>query len=160
LVFPGRLSIDYSYRAIPPAAGVLEPGVLLGGALLVAWGAAAALLWRRAPGRAVAILWVGAALAPVANILFPLRPLLAERLLYLPSAGFCIAVVPALAALGPRSAEGAPAGPRVTAPGVLAILLLLALSARTFARLGDWRDDYTIFKAAVGVAPDSVRAQF
>src|SRR5262249_2681659 len=71
LVFPARLAIDYSYRAILPAASVLEPAVLAGGALLLGWGVAVALTWRRRRDASFALLWIGLAMAPVANLLFP-----------------------------------------------------------------------------------------
>ena len=43
---------------------------------------------------------------------------------------------------------------------VVALVALLALGARTFARTLDWRDDVTLARSAVEVEPGSVRAHF
>jgi tetratricopeptide (TPR) repeat protein len=159
LVWPAKMSIDYSFRAIAPAAGGLDGGALLGLALLLGWAAGVARAWRKAPGVAFALAFIGIAFLPVANLLFPIGTIMAERLMYLPSAGFCLAAAAislGTARLGP---PGAPAALFVLARLGVAVLLL-ALSARTLVRLHDWRDDYTIFRAAVRARPDSVRALF
>jgi protein O-mannosyl-transferase len=167
LVWPAGLSIDYSYRAIPPASGPLDPGVLAGAAIVLAWALGVVVAWKRAPSIAFALAWPGVALAPVANLLFPIGTIMAERLLYLPSVGFCI-VAAAAVALGLARLLSIPATPplpalagrRVVIGRLIVGLVVLALSVQTVARLRDWRDDYTIFRAAVRVAPDSVRSQF
>ncbi|HKB08511.1 MAG TPA: tetratricopeptide repeat protein [Candidatus Polarisedimenticolia bacterium] len=157
LVWPRHLAIDYSYAAIPAATGPLDPGVVAGGLLLAGWGLGVALSWRRAPAVAFALAWIGVALAPVANLLFPIGTIMAERLLYFPSVGFCL-----LAALALERATASPAFGRArpSIGTVVMALVVLALAARSVVRLRDWRDDYTIFKAALRVEPDSVRSLF
>lgn len=159
-VWPVRMSIDYSYRAILPVAGAPDGGALAGIGILLAWISGFAWSLRRAPGVAFAFALTGLAFAPVANLLFPIGTIMAERLMYLPSAGVCLAAAAGLARLTARlRSPGRPAG-RID-PAVLGVgVLLAALSARTIVRLQDWRDDYTIFRAALRVAPDSVRALF
>ena len=79
---------------------------------------------------------------------------MAERLLYLPSVGFCLLVG---AALSPLAAEGA--GRRgALRTGVALVIALFGLMS--LARLMEWRDDRSIFAAAIAVEPRSVRAQF
>ena len=154
LVWPHRLSIDWSYDAVPPAGSLLEAGPILGGLLLLGGLAAAAVLLRRRPAAAFGLLLLGLSFAPVSNLLLPIGTLMAERLLYLPSAGFAL-VAGALVDAGrerfPRRAPAATVG--------LAVLLA-ALAARSIVRLGDFRDDRTLFASAVEVAPGSVRAQY
>ncbi len=154
LVWPAAMSIDYSYRTIPPPSGPLDAGASLGAAIALAWALGVALTWKKAPGTAFALGFIGITFAPVANLLFPIGTIMAERLLYLPSAGFCMA---AAALVG--SLAGVPSmKTRIGAVRLGVGVLILALSARTIVRLRDWRDDYTIFKAALRVAPESVRA--
>ncbi|MBI4169765.1 MAG: tetratricopeptide repeat protein [Acidobacteria bacterium] len=152
LVFPRRFSVDYSFDAIPVVRGP-DPGALLGGALVLGCALAAWIGWRRGGTVAFALAWIGVALAPVANLFFPIGTIMAERLLYLPSVGLCLA-----AALLFDRAWG-----RIPGVGVArgaAAVLLLALAGQSVARLREWRDDYTIFKAAVAAAPRSARALF
>jgi len=171
LVWPARLSIDYSYRTISPPTGPFDPGVIIGAALATAWMAGVVLTWRRAPATAFGLLWLGVTLAPVANLLFPIGTIMAERLLYLPSAGFCVLAADALArgSAGllsiPEPPPGAtttraPLGRRAVVTRLIVGLVVVALAVRSAVRLRDWRDDHTIFKAALGVAPESVRALF
>ncbi len=136
MVWPARMSIDYSFAAIPPALGCRH----------------------RSPGVAFALAWIGLAFAPVANLLFPIGTLMAERLLYLPSVGFCLASATAIAWGAEHSGRGGRW--RGKAARLAVGLILAALAARTVVRLRDWRDDYTVFRAALRVAPDSVRALF
>ena len=153
-VWPWRMSIDYSYRAILPAGGIADAASIAGILVVVAWLSGLAFAWKRAPGVAFALAWIGLAFAPVANLLFPIGTIMAERLMYLPSAGVCMAAAACVAR--PRGDRAGRIGPALVAGGIL----LAALSARTMVRLSDWRDDYTIFRAALRVVPDSVRALF
>ena len=171
LAWPARLSIDYSFRSIPPATGPLDVRTLAGAACVLAWVFLAVRLRRGAPAAAFALAFAGVAFAPVANLLYPIGTIMAERLLYLPSAGVCIALAGAMAwirrrasiagdrAPGARDAGRSPA-PRAILASWLPALVVAALSARSVVRLRDWRDDYTIFKAALRVAPENVRALF
>src|SRR6185295_16943582 len=162
LVWPAHLAIDYSYRAIETATGLFDPGAISGAVLLVGWGLGVVLSWRRAPAIAFALAWIGVALAPVANLAFPIGTIMAERLLYLPSVGFCMLAAAALERGLLRFITGSPAASRKRLAIATAAmgLLVLALAARSAVRLRDWRDDYTIFKAALAVEPDSVRSLF
>ena len=155
LAWPARLSIDYSFRTIPPATSPLDPGALAGAACILAWAVLLARTRKGAPGSAFALAFAGVAFAPVANLVVPIGTIMAERLLYLPSAGVCIALASALA-----GARRAPVKALAVAASCAAALVVVALSARSVVRLRDWRDDYTIFKAALRVAPESVRVLF
>jgi tetratricopeptide (TPR) repeat protein len=82
---------------------------------------------------------------------------MAERLLYLPSVGFCLLVGLVVGGL-PRPASGKHR--RIGAIRVAAAVVLVLLAARGLVRWRDWRDDRTIFRRAIEVVPDSVRAQY
>ncbi len=154
LVFPARLSIDHSYNAIPTSGSILEVGPLAGLLIVAAAAAGIALAWRRRPAVAFALLFAGVAFLPIANLLIPIGTIMAERLLYLPSVGFCLLA-------GALAGELRPAAGAVRAAARAAIAVALVLLAvRGLARLRDWRDDRTFFGSAIAVCPASVRAQF
>src|SRR2546427_3692860 len=113
LVFPLALRADYSPNERTLVTSVVDGRFLLGLAALGLWVGLLVWTWRR--GRrteALGLAWVGIAFLPVANILFPTGVLVAERTLYLPSAGLALAfgawagtwpqrqLVPVLAGLG------------------------------------------------------------
>ena len=150
LVFPLELGLDFFYSARIPFTPALAPRALgsaaLWGAILVVGLASA----RRAPVRALGILWVFAALLPVSNAV-PTGVLMAERLLYLPSVGFCLWAGhgaawarDALTRRGPRAAAAVRA--------FVAVVLVL-LAARTLARNSDWRDGRALWEAELPRAP-------
>ena len=169
LVAPLRLSIDYSFRQIPLSSGPLDPWVLCGAGLVLAWGLGLLRALRRSPAAAFALAWIGISAAPVSNLLFPIGTIMAERLLYLPSAGFCLlaglalqrllSLRPATAAPPASLAAGSPPAARL-AVHLAAPLILLALALRSEVRYADWRDDYTIFERARAVSPRSVKVHF
>ena len=165
LVWPAGLSIDYSYTSIREAASILDPRALAGALVAAGIAAGIALAWRHRPPFAFALVLFAMPLLPVANLFFPIGTILAERLLYLPSAGFCLAVAIGIARLAERAGtqvhrnaeEPARLGKPLTVV-VAAVVAILAL--RSAWRFRDWKDDRTVFGAAIALYPDNVRAQF
>jgi protein O-mannosyl-transferase len=158
LVAPARLCIDYSYNAIPAVRTLLDAGALLGMTMVVACAAGMALAWRRSPAVAFSLGFIGIPLLPVSNLLLPIGTIMAERLLYLPSVGFCLLAGEAARRLLAREGHGSPRPG--TWPRAAGLAVLLAFSARSVLRLRDWRDDRTIFARALEVEPDSVRSLY
>jgi tetratricopeptide (TPR) repeat protein len=147
-LFPLHLSCDYSFNALslhtdwphlflPAFAAVL---------LLALW------FWtsykRYAPWFLAGALYL-AAFAVTSNILLATGTIFGERLVYLPSVGFCLLVALLWINLYPRQ--------RAVAWAALAALIAV-LSARTAVRNLDWRDNLALFTAAVQVVPQSARA--
>lgn len=129
MLWPAHLQADYSpgeiiaatHWGLPQTVGAL----LLGGFLAVL-----ALAWKRLPVAAFGLLWFALALAPVHNVLLPTGIVLAERTLFLPSAGFVIAVAAAIAVLlAPENAA------RVRRPLRHALVALMV----AVLGLGAWR---------------------
>lgn len=149
LVAPMRLSADYSFDQVPLAVSWREPRVWVAATVLGGLAAAALAARRRRPEIAVAAALFAVPLALTANLLFPIGTIKAERLLYLPSLGICLAAGVLCARLGRRS-------PRLAAGVVASILALFA--ARTWVRNGDWRDDRTLYAATVAATPNSAKA--
>ena len=151
LIYPAHLSADYSRDQIPLASGWTDPRLagsllaLLAAAALVAWA------WRRWRIVSFAILLYAVAILPVSNLLFPIGTIFGERLLYLPSVGFCLLVGALLDALLRRR--------RLSTCAVAGILLLTG-SARTVARNRIWHDDATFAISTARDAPRSAKAQF
>jgi tetratricopeptide (TPR) repeat protein len=158
LCVPITLSADYSFDAVPVVRTIADPAVLAGGGLLFAWPVAVILLARTRRVAAYGILWIGAALLPVANLLFPVGTVMAERLLYLPSAG--LSLILAAIAAGPLAADGGLRPEQRGAVKVSLVLVLAAFTLRGLARYRDWQSDLALFRAAVEVVPRSVKAQF
>jgi tetratricopeptide (TPR) repeat protein len=149
LVWPWSLSADYS--GMEPASGWLDPRVLATVGIVLLLLALAAWTWKRLRPVSWGIAFLFIALLPVANLFFLIGTIFGERLLYLPSVGFCVA----LGALWGewRHRNGAPA------LAVLA-LLLLAGSVRSAVRSTVWHDDGSFALATSRNAPTSAKAQF
>jgi len=156
LLWPARLYADYSPRMLMvyPAPHASQ----IGGALLVVCLVALlALTVRRAPAVAFGVAWFALTIAPVTNVAIPTGVLLAERTLYLPSAGVLVAIAFGLQRLSARVRLAVPAWWR-RAPHLLAAALLVAGVARSSARNGFWHDSATTFRQMVDDEPYSFKA--
>jgi len=100
LVWPQFLCYDYSMDAIPSVHTLLDCRLLLPLAAYTGLFAAVAAAARAPPEpRRAALISLALLLVPylpASNILFPVGTVIGERLLYIPSAGFCLAVAAAL----------------------------------------------------------------
>ena len=144
LVFPLALSADYSPDQRTAVHGLLDGRLLLGGLVLGLWALLLGWAWRR--GRKVEAFglgWIAIAYSPVANLLFPTQILIAERTLYLPSAGLAIALGAALRGLAAR---------RLAA---VAALVFVVGGLRTALRVPAWRDEHAAALALIRDAPRS-----
>ena len=149
LLFPLDLSADYSPAVMLPATevgvDVLLGALLLGTACLLIW-----LLRRRAPLVSFGAAWFCITVLPVSNLLVSTGVILAERTLYLPSAGLSFAIAGA-AALWPETAE-----PRARAVGVgLAFVVGCLFTVRTTLRNPSWFDSYTVQNTLAVDHPES-----
>ncbi len=144
LLFPLALSADYSPDHRTAVRGLLDARLAAGVLVLSLW--ALLLGWALQRGRRVeafGLAWIPIAYAPVANLLFPTQILIAERTLYLPSAGLSIALGAALRGLSGRRL------------GAAAALVLLLGGLRTALRVPVWRDDSALALALLRDAPQS-----
>lgn len=156
LAWPRALSADYSFDQVPIASGPCDAGVMVAAATLAGlagWGAISFL----GRGR----IWFGIALfflciVPTSNLLFLIGVIQAERLLYLPSVGFCIAAGILCAGWWDRVGRWPMARAALAS---LAGLAMAGLLTRTLARNADWRDEATLCVATAAGAPRSVKAQ-
>ena len=164
-LFPFGLSADRSGGVIPPEAGCFTPRALAGFAILLGALALALLPAMRAARRqnhsgpflsndisraAFAALGFLLPYLVVGNLLVLIRATVAERLLYLPSVGLCLLAGLAAGRLGTRANY-------VYAAYALVLVLFAAL---TFRQSRLWRNEETLFSAALRSSPASPRAAF
>jgi tetratricopeptide (TPR) repeat protein len=148
LLWPARLSPDYSYNQIPVRVNALG---IAGLVLCVAAAGLAVWAWRKHRALTFAIALFFVAIAPVSNIFLVIGSIMGERFLYLPAVGFAAAVVYGLNRLW----TAAPQRRNVVAAALGVVLL--ALAARAYARNADWNDDRQFWEAAVAAAPGSFK---
>jgi Tfp pilus assembly protein PilF len=146
--YPATLSCDYSFNQIPVYVDWRHtlPAALAALAALGAW------IWAirtRQRGLALAGGIYLAGFAVTANILVPTGTIMGERLAYLPSAGFCLLLALAWCWLRDRQ--------RALAWGLF-VVVVGSLGLRTAVRNRDWKDDLSLFSAAVRAAPNSAKA--
>lgn len=154
MLWPARLYADYSPQQTPLLSELSWahlPGLLI----LVAIVAVAYLAWRRrVPMIALGLLWFAITYLPVANILYPIGVLIAERTLFLPSV--------AVACLAVWLASAAGDWP-VSRRGVAVALMLSAVGlglVRSITRTTVWADNPTLFSVLAVESPSNFRAHF
>lgn len=149
LVWPARLSCDYSYAQIPLATGNLADWLAWMAVAALAVGVALAYRFNRTLFFVAGLAFV--TWLPTSNLLFPIGTIMAERFLYLPSMALAFCVVSVFYAVGGR------VGIARLAPAALC-LVTAAFGIRTWARNMDWRDDISLATAAVEASPASYKA--
>lgn len=153
MALPLRLSADESAWSIRPVG---PRDVLFWAApvvLVVLVTAALARLPRRSPD-ALGFLFLCLASLPTSNLLFPTGTIFAERLAYLPSAGFCLIAASWILGAAPDAARLA----RWRAALLAAVALCFAV--RTLVRNPVWDSDETLFTNMVHVSPASAKAHY
>jgi tetratricopeptide (TPR) repeat protein len=147
LIWPSRLSCDYSYNQIPLFTWA-DWQTLAAVAACVALAAVAVLCYRRGKPVFFFIAFFFAALAPTSNLAILVGTIMAERFLYLPSIGFAGCLVVVVYAVCKRVPAAAPAA---------LALVSLAFAARTYTRNFDWFDDQSLWSSAAQASPASYK---
>lgn len=147
-IYPGTLSCDYSYNAIPLYADWRHTLPAAAAALFVLalwiW-----TVWTRRTGWLLAGALYLVGFSVTANVLVATGTIMGERLAYLPSAGFCLLVALLWIRLEERQ--------QIVAWGIL-FGITVALTARTAVRNRDWRNDLALFSSEVRAVPGNARA--
>jgi tetratricopeptide (TPR) repeat protein len=156
LLFPLHLSADYSFEQIPLIRSAADPLFLFSALSCAALAAGGTLLAARGRRSGLSILIVLGALFPVSNLPFSIGTVMGERLLYLPSLGFCL-LLPAL-----FDESGTLRDRRIGRGAAAALLSVVCLlhGARVVVRNDDWRDQVTLFKVTVRTSPRSAKAHY
>jgi tetratricopeptide (TPR) repeat protein len=159
-VWPSRLSADYSYNSVPLfhwSLGDLQAPIVL--ALCIAGIALALRLRRRNKPACFFVFFFLIALAPTSNLFILIGSAMSERFLYLPAIGLTGCAVGLICALSRRYSQAA-AGTIWSAKALwaAAVMVGLALGARTYARNFDWHDEATLWTSVTAVNPDDALA--
>ncbi len=144
---------------LSPPTGLGDARVLMGLSVVALLGAGLVWLRRRHPPSALALGWYVAALAPTANLL-PIHweqgVYVAERSLYPALVGWCLFVAVGAHALRAATRSRlfrSPALVRTLGGAVVVTFLLI-----TFTKVGAWRNDVTLWTAALVSHPGSLEA--
>jgi hypothetical protein len=163
IVWPVRLSCDYSYNAVTVFGWSMDSGqdahAWIALVVVVALAAVALIAGRRQPVLTFFLGFTAIAYLPISNLLFPIGTIMAERLMYLPLVGVVSAAVLGLALAGDRVASAWPGSRRAVAIGgwMLAVAAVAALSARTVARNSEWTSGERLWSGAAQVVPASYK---
>lgn len=156
-VWPWPLYFDRSF-AIP--ASVADPGVLGGLALAAAAVGTIVALARRAPLASFALAWFGLNLAPVSNLVPLSYWFIAERFLYVPSAGFALLIGLGAERLWARSDGASTNSVRNGAATPLLAGLLVLYGAVAVGQNRVWKSPVTLWKHTLDHNPTSFRALY
>jgi len=150
LFVPFDLRVEYLFKA---ANSLFEPVVFFGSIGLVALIFIAWKNARRAPALSFAILWFFVTILPVGNIV-PQGNLFAERYVYTPSVGYCLAMGLLFAWLLKQKVR-TEAFEWKKLMYVLFILWVVAFGKLAYARSAVWENDFTLWLDAVKKSPSS-----
>ncbi|MGB9436055.1 MAG: tetratricopeptide repeat protein [Candidatus Acidiferrum sp.] len=145
--YPGTLSCDYSYNAILLYANWHRTILAVVAFVLVMTLWLWALYTKRKEWFLAGAIYL-AGFSITANVLVPTGTIMAERLAYLPSVGFCLFIALIWICLEERNRKVA---------WVVLSLIVLALATRTVVRNRDWHDNFRLFTAGVRAVPGSAK---
>jgi len=149
LLVPIRLTADYTVNALPVVTTLFDPMAWSGLTAFVLLTVFAIRGAKKGSFVAFGVIFFGITYALVSNTLILSTIIFAERLLYLPSVGFCLVVavwlVPWLN--GPRG--------KVVWVGFAALILLLGM--RSMARDMDWSSESDLMRSSLEARPQSAK---
>ncbi|GAK57642.1 conserved hypothetical TPR repeat protein [Candidatus Vecturithrix granuli] len=151
LFIPRLLSVTYDVQV---NTSLLESEMLIALAVLGIVAILTFLTWKHSKIAFFGIAWFFVSLLPVANII-PIAIIKADRYLYLPSVGFCLAfawLIVWAEQLLTRAVKT-----RFVSIGYWAVisLVLISFSFQTIQRNRDWKDSHTLWTATLETHPDS-----
>jgi len=178
LIFPKYLCFDYGYACIPTIHDILDIRNLLGIMVIVSllFLVNRSIQYSFRPTILLALCLILVPLLPALNIFFPVGTVLAERLLFIPSIGYCFLVADIFTTdlnyvwkwqynyLVKCLAVNNNNNKRVKlilhyAPAILFLVPILFLySIRIITRNIDWNSEIKIYESALLVCPHSVKA--
>ncbi|XP_004517548.1 transmembrane and TPR repeat-containing protein CG4050 [Ceratitis capitata] len=153
MLFPCDLCCDWTMGTIPLIDGFADLRNL---ATLAAFISLAAIIWYACTTRnltrsrvlLMGLAWLALPFVPASNLFFPVGFVVAERILYMPSMGYCLLIAYGYMQLEEHLREKVMM--RRLLQTTLA-LLLLTHALKTYRRNEDWRTEYTLFMSGVHV---------
>ncbi|KAI5634756.1 transmembrane and TPR repeat-containing protein 4 [Phthorimaea operculella] len=92
---------------------------------------------------------------PAMNIFFPVGFVIAERILYIPSAGYCLFITIAI-----RKFNRLESRQKYKVTPAFFCLLLFLLGLRSWERADDWRTEYQLFLDGNNVCPNNAKVHY
>jgi len=158
-LWPACLSSDYSEGSFSLAVSASDPWLLV--SLLAALALAGLLAWALAKGfrtTAFGVLAFAFSYCLVSNVIVLIGTNMAERLFFVPSWALSITVASLLVpAAGAGSRLPKPRAWKTIGASLLAVLVA-ALAARTWVRIGDWRSNRYLMDSVLKCYPRNVKA--
>ncbi|KAL4143481.1 hypothetical protein QTP88_005809 [Uroleucon formosanum] len=149
LVWPQVLSYDWSMDAVPRIESAADPRNV---ATVLFYAAVAAVahasVRRKRTAVAVATTVSVASYVPASNALFYVGFVVAERVLYIPSVGYCLLVGWSAAALAKATS-----GRRSAIVYALYAMTVATYGLRTIHRNRDWHDEESLYRSGIQVNP-------
>lgn len=158
LFIPWPLNWDYSFNQIPVAnwGSLLSwVGLFIYAGLFVF----AILKFKKHRVLAFSILFFFVASSPTNNLFIVNGATVGERFLFVPSFGFALGIVFLMNYLLNIDAQEFSGKLKNVFIGIFSVLLI-TFSGLTMARVGDWKDNLTLFEKGVENAPNSSRTQY
>ena len=154
LLAPCDLICDWTMNTVPLVKGWLDGRNLATLALILCCGFLLKFILKCKSHQLSAVTTLAGALTvfpflPASNLFFPVGFVVAERILYLPSMGFCL-----LVALGWK--RGLYSNHK-TAASMGLIALLCLFSFKTLHRNGEWKNEFTLFRAGLKVTQSNAK---
>lgn len=166
LIYPHPLSFDYSFSQFPIVnwTNIYAIGSLL---MYIAIGLFALKTFKQKNVISFGILFYLITFSVTSNLFIKIGCTLGERFLFIPSLGYCIALVFLLLKLlkidGTKSELSIPAflefKPAMLLVG-LVVVVVTAFSYKTYSRNFDWESNLTLFRADIDATPGSARTHF
>ncbi|MCJ8734461.1 hypothetical protein PDJAM_G00235700 [Pangasius djambal] len=154
LLNPSELCCDWTMGTIPLVESVLDPRNLATLALYVLLGFLAYHSLRHSHSSAKTVLMALSLIVlpfiPASNLFFPVGFVVAERVLYVPSMGFCVLVAHGFKSLALRRALK-------KVSWLFMGVLLTTHTVKTFYRTWDWESEYTLFTSALKVNKNNAK---
>lgn len=161
LVFPVRLSCDYGFAHLSSPTKLVNALWAAGGVIAVLGGLWLAISSIKKKGRYfMAIFIFAATYFIVSNLILVINTPMAERLIYLPSWGFCLLLGLILEDIFIPDRDGKILRSRLIALWLVLITVLALYSLRTWTRNRDWKDQSSLMYSASRVCSNSARVQY
>jgi len=154
LVFPLRLSADYSFNQIPMVGTMGNHMTVFGALFIVVTAAVGMRAITRSHTLYFGVLVLSLPFLVMSNIVFPIGTIMGERLLYIPSLGFSVILACAVLWICREALKS----PRFSLWTVCIITVLYA--GRTLARNSDWKDNAAIFTKTAQTSPMAVKNSY
>lgn len=155
LFYPTGLCADH--LLFPISTSIKDVSVLFSLGVIIITVFLAIALIKKARTISFGIFWFFVALGPVSNIILPVRMIIAERFLYLPSIGYAISVSALFSILYSKFKRKRAL---FFASVLIQILVILTYSRLTIARNKVWANSTLFFNDIINRYPNNARAHY